>query len=407
MTEPLKSLPLPDDPELAVVGAALTEAGYSAWILDPTWRVVYGTDDMMWSLVGLGAAAPPIGLHIFSAEAVEYRRKNIGGSYATRELHRAFFLELAPYVVTSTPGGHDEVRRMVDPDLADLVDGVHAQEIPMMWVVRPQWTLRGVTVAGSRSEMKASGSLLWMRIDDEHGHLAGFCYLTRPAAGMSLLSMLSATDVALLERMRAVSRPDRRPAAILMADLESSSPLGRRMSTAQYYAFGRNLVRAADQSVVEAGGIVGRHVGDGVVAFFLAETAGSESAAASSCVTAARNLRAGLADVAAKSAISPSELSLRFGLHWGGSLYVGGIATAGRTEVIALGDEMNEAARIEACATGGRALASKALIEQLNRTDAATLGLDTDHMKYTPLGDLTTATDKARRDAPAIAVCNV
>jgi class 3 adenylate cyclase len=407
VTEPLKSLPLPDDPVLALAGRALTEAGYSAWVLDPTWRVVYGTDDVMWTLAGLGASAPPIGLHYFSAEAVEYRRKNIGGSYGTRELHRAFFLELAPYVVTSTPGGHDEVRRVVDPDLADLVDGVHAQDIPVMWVVRPQWTLKGVTVAGSRSEMNTSGWLLWMRIDDDHGNLAGFGCLTKPAPGMSLLSILASADVAHLERMRAVSRPDRRPAAILMADLESSSALARRLSTAQYYAFGRNLVRAADQRVVEAGGIVGRHVGDGVVAFFLAETAGSESAAAKSCVTAARNLRAGLADVAAKSAIPPSELSLRFGLHWGGSLYVGGIATVGRAEVIALGDEMNETARIEACATGGHTLASKALIEQLNRTDAATLGFDTDHMKYTPLGELTTATDKARRDAPAIAVCDV
>jgi hypothetical protein len=36
-------------------------------------------------------------------------------------------------------------------------------------------------------------------------------------------------------------------------------------------------VRAADQCVVDSGGLVGRHVGDGVVAFFLAETADSES----------------------------------------------------------------------------------------------------------------------------------
>jgi len=76
-------------------------------------------------------------------------------------------------------------------------------------------------------------------------------------------------------------------------------------------------------------------------------------------------------------------------------------------EVTALGDEANEAARIEACATGGKALASKSLIERLNRTDADALGLDTRHTKYTPLADLSTATDKARRDAPSIAVCEI
>ena len=192
-----------------------------------------------------------------------------------------------------------------------------------------------------------------------------------------------------------------------MADLEASSPLARHLSSAQYFAFGRRLVRAADDCIIDAGGIVGRHAGDGVVAFFLAETAGSESAAARSCIAAARALRGTLGDIATRSEISESELSLRFGLHWGATLYVGRIVTRGRSEVTALGDEVNEAARIEACATSGRTLASKSLIERLTPADADALGIDTRHTTYTPLADLATATDKARRDAPAIAVCEV
>jgi class 3 adenylate cyclase len=101
------------------------------------------------------------------------------------------------------------------------------------------------------------------------------------------------------------------------------------------------------------------------------------------------------------------DVVLRFGLHWGSTLYVGNITTGGRTEVTALGDEVNEAARIEACATGGRALASKSLIERLDAEDAAALAIEPDHVSYTPLAGLPTATDKARRDAPAIAVCEI
>jgi class 3 adenylate cyclase len=408
VTEPLKSLPLPDNGVLAAAASALGEAGYSAWLLDASWRVVYVTDEALRQYASLGTTAVPIGAHYFSAEAVRFRMATFGGAYAVRESHRAFFSNLAPYVLASTPGGHDELRGVVDPDLADLVDGLRPQEIPVMWVVRSQVAARETSVAGSRHETSVMGSLLWMRIKDGRGQLAGLCFLVKPAAGMSLIAVMTAmADVGHLERMRAVARPDRRPAAILMADLEASSPLARRLSTAQYFAFGRHLLHAADECVVDAGGIVGRHAGDGVVALFLAETAGSETTAARSCITAARNLRDSLADVAARSAIPPSELSLRFGLHWGASLYVGGIATPGRTEVTALGDEMNEAARIEACATGGRPLASKALIERLNKSDANELGLDTDHMTYTPLADLSTATDKARRDAPTIAVCEV
>jgi class 3 adenylate cyclase len=207
--------------------------------------------------------------------------------------------------------------------------------------------------------------------------------------------------------MQQVAKAARRPAAVLFADLESSSALARRLSTAGYFALGRRLARAADQCVISAGGLVGRHVGDGVVAFFLAETAGSESAAARACIQASRGLRDAMAAVAERSDLAPGELVMRFGLHWGATLYVGLITTAGRTEVTALGDEVNEGARIEACASGGLALASKALIERLEPDDAAALDLDPDRVTYTPLAHLPTATGKARRDAPAIAVCEV
>ena len=52
-------------------------------------------------------------------------------------------------------------------------------------------------------------------------------------------------------------------------------------------------------------------------------------------------------------------------------------------------------------------MASKSLIERLNAEAGAALGIDHDHVSYTPLADLPTATDKARRDAPAIAVCDI
>jgi class 3 adenylate cyclase len=201
--------------------------------------------------------------------------------------------------------------------------------------------------------------------------------------------------------------PDRRPAAILMADLEASSPLSRRLSSTQYFAFGRRLVRTADQCIIDTGGIIGRHAGDGVVAYFLADTSGSESPAARACIAAARSLQDSLDGIAVRSELSQDELSLRFGLHWGSTLFIGQILTAGRSEVTALGDEVKEAARIEACATGGRTLASKSLVERLSRADADSLGLDTGHTTYTLLGDLPSATDKARRDAPSIAVCEL
>ena len=111
--------------------------------------------------------------------------------------------------------------------------------------------------------------------------------------------------------------------------------------------------------------------------------------------------------VAERSGLDSSDVVMRFGLHWGSTPYIGGITTGARTEVTALGDEINESARIEASATGGRILASKQLIERLTRADATAVDIDTENVIYTQLAELRSATDKARRDAPSIAVCEL
>ena len=400
MSKSLESLPLPEDPALAAWASVLNEAGYWAIVLDARWRFAFVTDELLLTYRDMGASmAVPIGSHYYSAESSRFRGARFGGdSFGARE-RRATFLEMGRYVLATTPGGREELRELVEPMFADLVDELQPEDVPIAWMARPEYTTAGADVAYSAA---------FFRIDGGHGQPCGFAILPKPAAGMSELGLAAAVaDLAHLERMHAVDRPDRRPAAILMADLEASSPLARRLSTAQYFAFGRRFVRTADRCIIDARGIVGRHAGDGIVAFFLAETTGSESAAARSCIVAARALRDTLPEIAMKSGIGESELSLRFGLHWGATLYIGRILTAGRSEVTALGDEVNEGARIEACATGGRALASKSLIERLNRADADALGIDTGHSTYTPLADLATATDKARRDAPSIAVCEI
>ena len=73
----------------------------------------------------------------------------------------------------------------------------------------------------------------------------------------------------------------------------------------------------------------------------------------------------------------------------------------------ALGDEVNEAARIEQSASDGAVLASKALIERLEDGDAEALGIDPATVSYRPVGDLPDASDKALRDAGSIAVTDI
>lgn len=313
-------------------------------------------------------------------------------------LNRMLFAGYGPFVLADTLGGRDELRSLVDPEFHDMIDGLLPSNAAAL----------EVDTVGMGLTDAVGVRMMLIRIRDEDGSLAGTLIQSKPAAGMHVIgSMTSEADPRHLEDMQRMAVAARRPAAILFADLEGSSQLARRLPTSTYFALGRRLVRVADRCIVDNGGLVGRHVGDGVVAFFVVETLGSESAAAHACIKAARDLRSAVDDVAARSELEPKDVVLRFGLHWGSTLFVGSITTVGRAEVTALGDEVNEAARIEACATGGRALASKNLIERLDRTDAAALEIDPDRVTYTSLTELAAANDKVLRDARAIAVCDV
>ena len=398
LSELAGSYPLPDDPALADAATTLRDSGSWGLIVDHRWHLLYVSDELRLTFGGGGQLAQfPIGQHYFGPELqTESRLWRFGSN--TLPLFRTLFAGFGPFLLADTPGGRDKLRELVDPAFHDMIYDLSPSDRAAI----------AVDAAGMALHEAVGVRMMLIRIRDSNGCLAGTMMISKPAAGMSVISsMTSLGDLRHFENMRLMASAARRPAAILFADLEGSSQLARRLPTSTYFALGRRLVRVADQCIIDNGGLVGRHVGDGVVAFFVAETIGSESAAAHACIAAARALRSAVDDVAVRSELQPEDVVLRFGLHWGSTLYVGSITTAGRSEVTALGDEVNEAARIEACATGGRALASKDLIERLDRADAVSLEIDPDRVTYTALTDLPSATDKAIRDARAIAVCDV
>jgi class 3 adenylate cyclase len=396
--EPGEPCPWPDDPVLAEYAKAFADAGHWAQVVDADWRIVYMTDDFRQSVAGSGRPLAPlvIGAHLCGPEDVA-----VGQEWAFNSTPEAPFLWLGPTMLADLSGDRERLKAQVDPSLRHLVD----QLTPVAHDVQV-WSHDG----SSRGVGTPTADLqqTCMRVSDSTGTVRGNVMISKPAAGMHAISALAVQqDLAHLQRMEQVISADRRPMAILFADLEASSALARRLPTATYFALTRHLVRAADAAVIQAGGLVGRHVGDGVVAFFPAIAFDSESAAARACIQVARSIRAATDTVAERINLEQADVVMRFGLHWGSGPYIGGITTGARTEVTALGDEVNEAARIEACATGGRTLATKQLIERLSPADAAAVDVQSERLAYTQLGELDSATDKARRDAPMIAVCEL
>jgi class 3 adenylate cyclase len=390
-------LPLPEDPTLRAVAHQLEEQRHIAEVWDGDWRLVYLTRDYVLS-AGAGAPLAQTGLGelVFGEATIMLREGWPAG--ATTESFIDALVEMAPAIAHDLPGGADELRARAAPALGARLIDVQAALPASLQLLRSDVKFGTAT---------RPFHIAAVRLHAPDGHFGGTASLVTPGLPGAVISLLGTGDHATLAQMLELLRPARRPAAVMFVDLEGSAALAKRLPTQAFFALIRRLIFRVDEEVVSRRGVVGKHAGDGASAFFLAETFGGESPAARACIEAARAIRARTAEVAARSGLEARDVVARFGLHWGASLYVGRLLTGGRTEVTALGEEVNETALIESCATGGLALASKALIEQLSAADAEALELSPETLRYTPLAELPQVAVKAARDAPAIAVCEL
>jgi class 3 adenylate cyclase len=247
-----------------------------------------------------------------------------------------------------------------------------------------------------------------IRVRTKEGDPFATVYIYGANLPATLLALVAQGDRGMFERMARLTEPGRREAAVLFADIQSSGELSRHLSSAAYFRLVHELFTQLDQIVIDANGIVGKHAGDGLSAFFLAEDCGSREGAARAAVDAALHLTKTARETGRRSELERAhDLALNVGVHWGGALYMGQVVTGGRLEVTALGDEVNECARIQETARDGRVLASKALIERLDPDHAKKLGIDPDTASYTTVAELPGVSEKAARDAGAIAVTEV
>jgi class 3 adenylate cyclase len=386
---------VPQLPELRELALAIESFGASAEILDKSFRVVFISTETVKVLdVTPEEANRLYGLSIIRRDA---DGSDVDVMRASKESGAAWFRHNAPIMRHYLEPGDPEFAEVFGPaaELAEQTDPIGVA--PRAWHDRVSFP----SDLRFRRFMLGDSNQMQVRLNDDEGRFLGILWQQRGALPESLMALLGRGDERLFERMSRVSEPARRPAAILFADLEASGALSRRLPSRGYFELIRDLTDLIDSSVVDLDGIVGKHAGDGGSALFLAaDFDAGESAAARAAIEAAREIRNGAAN------LGPDDVTVKLnvGVHWGATLMVGQVATRGRLEVTALGDQMNEGARIEAAAKDGAILASKDLIERLDSADAEATGLDLDALAYTPLGELDGASDKAIRDAGAIPV---
>ena len=384
--------PLPDHSQLREVAVAIEGAGVSAEILDAGLKIVFVTSE---AARGFGVA-PSEAERFYGKSLVTRNLEDRDVAGITEASAAEWWRQAVPLMRHFLAPGDPRFEECFGP-LADAAAQVEPIEPPLAWhssyEFLPELALRR-TVLGQVKFRE-------LELRSRTGEFLGILRFARSAIPESLLSRLGRGDIRHFERMDRVREPGRRQASILFADLEASTALSRRLSSRGYFTLVSQLTDLIDSAVVERSGIVGKHAGDGGSALFLVdELDGSESGAARASIEAARAISDGA------TSLGPDDVDVKVnvGLQWGSTLTVGQVATSGRLEVTALGDQMNECARIEAAATGGSILASKELIERLDSRDAFEAEIDPGSVSYRLLGELEGAGVKAIRDAGAIPV---
>lgn len=386
--------PLPEHPDLREIAEAMEAAGMGFEIYDARFRCVYISSEFV-RIAGMSH---------------DYARRQIGRSQIVRSLRddaemlrvthesgTAWFQHNAPFMRRYLDPADPDFNEIFDSTAPFAAETEPAESVPRAWHDRISFPAN----LRFRRSMLGDQHQVELRISDDGGRFIGAVFLYHGVVPDSLLNRLGRGDPGLFERMDRVSEPGRRTAAILFADLEASGMHSRHLSSRGYFELIRDLTDLIDTSVIAHSGITGKHAGDGGSALFLAgDFHDSESGAARAAIEAARSIRDG------SEQLGPDDVHVKVnvGVHWGATLMVGQVATSGRLEVTALGDQMNEGARIEAAATGGAILASKDLIERLDPADAKATGIDPHAIAYTTISELDGASDKAIRDAGTIAV---
>jgi class 3 adenylate cyclase len=362
-------------------------------ILDADWNLRWVSPELKEFLGTRDESELGYGLHLLEAFLQDSWLRTVHPDSQV-----TLFRDVGPFVVTDFQRrGRDPAEVLPEP-LRSMLDQIEPAETPSVWstsflYVDPR---TGSELPSYRVDVFVC------RVHDDDGIPVGWLGLTVMGVRPNLLGLLARGDERMYERMARLVEPSPQQAAILFCDLHRSVALARQLSTPAYFKLIRRLWTGMDGVVADKRGVVGKHAGDGASAFFLVADLGSPSAAAAAAVRAARRIHEISHDVF--SVTIEDACQMKVGLHWGGSLYMGQLVPGGRLDVTALGDEVNEAARIQECAEPHQTLASKQLLERLSSEDAAALGLDLEKLRYRPVSKLPSAPDKAVEDAGTLPV---
>jgi class 3 adenylate cyclase/tetratricopeptide (TPR) repeat protein len=155
----------------------------------------------------------------------------------------------------------------------------------------------------------------------------------------------------------------RKLVTVLFADLVDSTELAGRLDPEDLQQVMSRYIAVLRAAVEAEGGVVEKFIGDAVMAAFGLYRAREDDAARA--VRAALAMRTRVEELSAQLGTSHGvQLRMRIGIDTG-EVVVTGLADAGSGELLAVGDTMNRAARLQAAAAPGTVLISEDTVRQV------------------------------------------
>lgn len=143
------------------------------------------------------------------------------------------------------------------------------------------------------------------------------------------------------------------PCTLLFADVRGSTELAERVSSSEFSRLLNRFYDTASRILIANDGIVDKFVGDEVMAIFIPALVQERHAARA--VATAKEILHAVGQVADNG---DAALPIGIGLHTGNA-FVGSVGEAPHSELTALGDVVNTAARLASAAGAGELLVSR------------------------------------------------
>ena len=194
-----------------------------------------------------------------------------------------------------------------------------------------------------------------------------FVYIPDENIDSDLMSMLGQRERVINELLKH-RMPSLMSMCVLFADLQDSMRISAELLPGQYFELINGLWESSSLVFEKYKGVYGKHIGDGVLYYFLDKPGESYI---SNCVNCALDLREIVLQFSDKWKAMKgwdNDLFLNTGINEGQE-YFGTIRSADNIEFTALGDTINTAARLSEFARKGQIWTTKNLVSKLSQEE--------------------------------------